>query len=298
MSRARLSLSPALLSRSSSALGYRGLILIASLYFLLILGLPLAALLRSAAQLRPEKLWGLLTSEMAADAFRLSFTGATIAALVNTVFGLLLAWILVRYRFPGRQFADALIDLPFAMPGIVAAIALMRLYSPGGHLGKFLTADMPLGQLLARLGIAELNLTTSRFGVVLAMVYATLPFVVRSVQPVLEAIEPEVEEAAATLGAQPGRIFRSILLPLLVPALATGFSLALARALGEYGLVTILTGNLPFDTLTATVYIYQRFEEFDFDGATAVSFVLLLVSLTLLVLINGLGLWYRRSRAL
>ena len=193
---------------------------------------------------------------------------------------------------------DALDDLPFAMPGVVAAIALMRLYSPGGHLGQFLTADMPAGQLLARIGIPELNLTTSRFGVVLAMVYATLPFVVRSVQPVLEAIEPEVEEAAATLGAKPSKIFRSVLLPLLVPALATGFSLALARALGEYGLVTILTGNLPFDTLTATVYIYQRFEEYDFDGATAVSFVLLLVSLTLLVLINGLGLWYRRSRSL
>ncbi|MFZ4805500.1 MAG: sulfate ABC transporter permease subunit CysT [Synechococcus lacustris] len=272
--------------------------LVASVYLLLLLGLPLAALLRAGLRLPPQRLWALLNSELATNAFQLSFSSAVLAALINTGFGLLLAWILVRYRFPGRDFADALIDLPFAMPGVVAAIALMRLYGPGGRISQLWDPEAPFGQWLAGIGIPELNLTGSRFGVVLAMVYATLPFVVRVVQPVLEAIEPEVEESAATLGASPAQTFRLVLLPQLLPALATGFSLALARGLGEYGLVTIITGNIPFQTLTSTVYVYQRFEEFDFDGATAVSLVLLLVSLGLLVLINGLALRYRRSRAL
>jgi sulfate transport system permease protein len=276
----------------------RGLIPLASLYLLLLLGLPLAALLRAGLQLPPQRLWQLLSSELATNALQLSLGAASLAALINTGFGLLLAWILVRYRFPGRGFADALIDLPFAMPGVVAAIALLRLYGPGGRIGQLWDPEAPFGQWLAGIGIAELNLTGSRFGVVLAMVYATLPFVVRAVQPVLEGIEAEVEESAATLGASPAQTFRKVLLPQLVPSLATGFSLALARGLGEYGLVTIITGNIPFETLTSTVYVYQRFEEFDFDGATAVSLVLLAGSLGLLVLINGLALWYRRSRAL
>ncbi len=267
-------------------------------YLALLLGVPLAALVRAAARLPPQRLWQLLSSELAANAIQLSLSAALLAAMINTGMGLLLAWVLVRYRFPGRAFADALVDLPFAMPGVVAAIALMRLYGPGGHVGRFLDSDSPIGSWLLRNGITEISLTGSRFGVVLAMVYATLPFVVRAVQPVLVTIEPEVEEAAATLGAPPGTVFSKVLLPQLVPALATGFSLALARGLGEYGLVTIITGNIPFQTLTATVFVYQRFEEFDFDGATAVSLVLLLASLGLLVLINGLALWYRRRLAL
>jgi len=260
--------------------------------------LPLVALGISAVRLPPQKLWALLSSELAAEAIRLSLRSATVAALINTALGLLLAWVLVRYRFPGRGFADALVDLPFAMPGVVAAIALMRLYGPGGHLGQYLDPDGPIGGWLASIGAGEFSFTGSRFGVVLAMVYATLPFVVRAVQPVLITIEPEVEEAAATLGARPPQVFAMVLLPQFVPALATGFSLALARGLGEYGLVTIITGNIPFQTLTATVFVYQRFEEFDFDGATAVSLVLLIASLGLLVLINGLALWYRRRLAL
>lgn len=271
---------------------------VVAVYLILLLGVPLAALIRAALQLPPQRLWQLLTSELAAQAMQLSFTSALFAAVINTCMGLLLAWVLVRYRFPGRDFADALVDLPFAMPGVVAAIALMRLYGPGGHLGQFLDADAPLGAWLVRSGIGELSLTGSRFGVVLAMVYATLPFVVRAVQPVLATIEAEVEEAATTLGARPVQVFGMVLLPQLIPALATGFSLALARGLGEYGLVTIITGNIPFQTLTATVFVYQRFEEFDFDGATAVSLVLLIASLGLLVLINGLALWYRRRLAL
>ncbi|WP_411871566.1 sulfate ABC transporter permease subunit CysT [Vulcanococcus limneticus] len=298
MSLARLRGVPGLVPGGRKGLGGRGLILLASLYLVLLLGLPLAALLRAGLQLPPQRLWQLLSSELAASALQLSLSAATLAALINTGFGLLLAWILVRYRFPGRRLADALIDLPFAMPGVVAAIALLRLYGPGGRIGQFWDPEAPFGHWLAGIGITELNLTGSRFGVVLAMVYATLPFVVRAVQPVLEAIEPEVEESAFTLGATPAQTFRKVLLPQLLPALATGFSLALARGLGEYGLVTILTGNIPFETLTSTVYVYQRFEEFDFDGATAVSLVLLAGSLGLLVLINGLALWYRRSRAL
>lgn len=286
------------MSRFQQQRRWSGLQLSAVLYLSLVLGLPLAALVRSAVRLPPQRLWELLSSELAATAIRLSLGAATLAAVINTGLGLLLAWILVRYRFPGRDFANALVDLPFAMPGVVAAIALMRLYGPGGHLGQFWDPEAPFGIWISRLGIAEINLTGSRFGVVLAMVYATLPFVVRAVQPVLATIEPAVEEAAATLGARPGQVFRKVLLPLLVPALATGFSLALARGLGEYGLVTIITGNIPFQTLTATVFVYQRFEEFDFDGATAVSLVLLLTSLGLLALINGLALGYRRRRAL
>lgn len=270
----------------------------ASLYLGLLLGLPLAALLSSAVRLPPQRLWALLSSELAAEAILLSFSSATLAALINTGLGLLLAWVLVRYRFPGRAFADALVDLPFAMPGVVAAIALMRLYGPGGHLGSWLDPDGPIGTWLMGIGAGEFSLTGSRFGVVLAMVYATLPFVVRAVQPVLMTIEPEVEEAAATLGARPRQVFALVLLPQLLPALTTGFSLALARGLGEYGLVTIITGNIPFQTLTATVFVYQRFEEFDFDGATAVSLVLLIASLGLLLLINSLALWYRRRLAL
>jgi sulfate transport system permease protein len=275
-----------------------GLRLVATLYLLLLLGLPLTALAIAAVRLPPQRLWDLLSSELAADAIRLSLISATLAALINTGLGLLLAWVLVRYRFPGCAFADALVDLPFAMPGVVAAIALMRLYGPGGHFGRFLDPDGPIGGWLVSNGGGEFSLTGSRFGVVLAMVYATLPFVVRAVQPVLITIEPEVEEAAFTLGARPAQVFAKVLLPQLVPALATGFSLALARGLGEYGLVTIITGNIPFKTLTATVFVYQRFEEFDFDGATAVSLVLLITSLGLLVLINGLALWYRRRLAL
>lgn len=276
----------------------RGTLLVATLYLVLLLGLPLVALLHAALRLPPERLSTLLGSDLAIEAFKLSFGGATLAAVINTGFGLLLAWILVRYSFPGRDFANALIDLPFAMPGVVAAIALMRLYGPGGHIAQVWDPEAPFGRFLAGLGLPEINLTGSRFGVVLAMVYATLPFVVRAVQPVLEGIEPEVEESAATLGATQGQTFRKVLLPQLLPAMATGFSLAIARGLGEYGLVTLITGNIPYQTLTSTVYIFQRFEEFDFDGATAVSFVLLIVSLSLLVIINALALWYRRSRAL
>lgn len=272
--------------------------LVVVLYLTLLLGVPLVALVRAAVQLPPQRLWQLLMTELAANAIQLSLTSAILAAAINTCMGLLLAWVLVRYRFPGRDFADALVDLPFAMPGVVAAIALMRLYGPGGHLGQIFDADAPIGAWLLRSGIGEISLTGSRFGVVLAMVYATLPFVIRTVQPVLATIEPEVEDAAVVLGARSNQVFRKVLLPQLIPALATGFSLALARGLGEYGLVTIITGNIPFQTLTATVFVYQRFEEFDFDGATAVSLVLLIASLGLLVLINGLALWYRRRIAL
>ncbi|BAD80593.1 sulfate transport system permease protein [Synechococcus elongatus PCC 6301] len=275
--------------------GSRSLRLAIALYAFGVVGFPLLALLRAAWLQPAENLRNLLTQELAIAAFQLSLTAAFGAAIFNTILGLLLAWILVRYQFPGKRLADALIDLPFALSGVVAGIALFSLYGPNGTIGQFWQPGTFLGQLLTRFGIEDFNFTASQLGVIFAMVYVTLPFVMRTVQPVLAELEPEIEEVAATLGATPSQTFWRVLFPQLIPALVTGFSLALARGLGEYGLVTIISGNLPYKTLVATVYVYQRFEEFDISGATAVSLVLLIVSLLLLAVTNSLGLWFRFS---
>lgn len=275
--------------------GGRSLILAIALYAFGVVGFPLLALLRAAWLQPADDLRTLLTQELAIEAFKLSLTASVGAAIFNTFLGLLLAWILVRYQFPGKRLADALIDLPFAMSGVVAGIALFSLYGPNGTIAQIWAPETPLGRLLAQVGIEDFNFTASQLGVIFAMVYVTLPFVVRTVQPVLAELEPELEEVAATLGATPSQTFWRVLFPQLIPALVTGFSLALARGLGEYGLVTIISGNIPYKTLVATVYVYQRFEEFDISGATAVSLVLLVASLLLLAITNSLGLWFRLS---
>ncbi|AFY61726.1 sulfate ABC transporter permease subunit CysT [Synechococcus sp. PCC 6312] len=262
-------------------------------YLLFILVLPLSSLFWKASQEPLTDLWTAIAAPAAWDAYKLTLTTALIAATINTVFGLILAWILTRYSFPGKRIADALIDLPFALPGVVAGITLVALYGPGGIIGQVFDPGNPLGDLLEQLGLLEVNLTASVIGVTFAQVYVTLPFVVRILQPALLAIEPEVEEVAMTLGARPRQLFWRIILPQSLNSLLTGFALVLARAIGEYGVVVILSGNIPYQTLVSTVYIYQRIEEFQLSQATAVAIVLLIMSVLLLAVANWCQGWSR-----
>ncbi len=267
---------------------------LALVYLGLLLFLPVAGLFLKTLELPLPELWALVTTPVAVETYKLTFGGALIAALINMVFGVVLAWILVRYDFPGKRLADGLIDLPFAIPTAVAGLTLAVLYGPGGVLGQFLDPGTPLGNLFALLGIQEVRLAYSQFGVVLAMTFVTVPFVVRTVQPVLLEIEPALEEAASSLGATNWQTFRLVIFPQLLPAILTGFTLAFARAIGEYGSVVLISGNVPYETLTTPVYIFQRLEEFDYAGATAVSVVLLTLSLVILLSINALQAWSRR----
>jgi sulfate/thiosulfate transport system permease protein len=263
-------------------------------YLGLLLFLPMAGLFLKTLERPLPELWALVMTPVAVETYKLTFGGAFIAAFINMIFGVVLAWILVRYDFPGKRLANGLIDLPFAIPTAVAGLTLAVLYGPGGVLGQFLDPGTPLGNLFALFGIQEVRLAYSQVGVVLAMTFVTVPFVVRTVQPVLLEIEPALEEAASSLGATNWQTFRLVILPQLLPAILTGFTLAFARAIGEYGSVVLISGNLPFDTLTTPVYIFQRLEEFDYAGATAVSVVLLTLSLVILLSINALQAWSRR----
>jgi len=278
-------LSPA---QKAQALAIRGLALT---YISFMLLLPLGGLIWHASQRPVAEVLPLISDPVAIETYKLTFGSAIASALINTIFGGILAWILSRYQFWGKRLVDGLVDLPFAMPAVVAGISLVSLYTPEGAIGQFFSAE----SWLAQMGIEELNLTASVFGVLMAQIFVTLPFVVRTLQPVLLELEPEVEEAAALLGANPWQIFWRITLPQILPALLAGFSLAVARAIGEYGVVTLVSGNIPYQTLVSTVYVYQRLEEFDIAGATAIAITLLLVSLFLLVLINLLQRWSRRS---
>jgi len=269
----------------------RGLVFTYLSFFIL---LPLAGLVWKASQRSLPDLWQVMVSETALDAYKLTFTTTLIAATVNSFFGLILAWILVRYEFPCRRLADGLVDMPFAIPGVVAGITLVSLYAPGGAIGQFFDPGTTLGNFFQRFGIEEVNLTSSVVGVLMAQIFSTLPFVVRTVQPALVELEPEVEESAYTLGANPWQTFRRVIFPLLLPAILTGFTLALARAIGEFGIILIISGNIPHETLVSTVYVFQRLEEFDYSGATAVAIVLLLLSLSLLTAVNLLQRWSRR----
>ena len=263
-------------------------------YISFILLLPLGAIFLEASKRPWGELWNLVTAPVAIESYKLSFFAALVAALINSVFGLILAWILVRYDFPGKRLADGLVDLPFAMPAVVAGITLASLYGSGGVVGQYFDPGTFLGNIFQLLGIKQVNLTTSVAGVILAKVFVTLPFVVRTVQPVLMEIEPEVEEVAYTLGANPWQSFWRVIFPQLLPAIITGFTLAFARAVGEYGVVVLLSGNIPFETMVASVYIYRRLEAYDYSGATAVAIVLLIFSLTILVCTNLLQVWSRR----
>lgn len=243
--------------------------------------LPIAALLGRGISIGPAELWGMVNSRRIWAALSLSFRAALIASLFNLVFGLVLAWALVRYRFWGRRFIDAAVDLPFALPTAVAGIALTTLYAPNGV----------FGQVLAPLGI---QIAYTEFGIWLALVFTGLPFVVRAVQPVIEEIDHEVEEASATLGASRAYTLRRVVLPMLTPALLTGFALALARSVGEYGSVIFIAGNIPFQTEIAPLLIVIRLEEYNYDAATAIGIAMLLISFTMLLAINLIQIWSRR----
>lgn len=251
-------------------------------YLSLVVLIPLAGLGLSSARLGWDAFWAIATDPRVVEALKLSFGSALLAALVNTVFGLVVAWVLVRYRFPGRRWLDAAVDLPFALPTAVAGIALATLYAPGGAIGSVLKSWFGI----------ELGFQPG--GVTLALIFVGLPFVVRTVQPVLEEIDRETEEASATLGAGRWRTITRVLLPGLLPAIITGFALALARGVGEYGSVIFIASNLPFQSEIAPLLIVIKLEEHDYAGATAIATIMLLISFAMLLVINLLQGWSRR----
>jgi sulfate/thiosulfate transport system permease protein len=248
------------------------------LYFSLIVLIPLAALVLKTTRMSFAEFWSTATSARAVASYKLTFGTALLAAIINAIFGGIVAWVLVRYRFPGRQLVDALVDLPFALPTAVAGIALTALYAPTGWLGRWLA---PL----------HIEVAFTWLGIVVALTFIGLPFVVRTVQPVLEDLDAEVEEAAASLGARRWQTFQRVILPELGPALATGFALAFARALGEYGSVVFIAGNFPLKTEITPLLIIIKLEQYDYAGAAALAVVMLAASFTLLFAINGLQRW-------
>jgi len=251
------------------------------LYLSLVVLLPLGATFLKTADLGWPEFWRVVTSPRVLASLRLSFGAAALAALVNTVAGLVVAWVLARYEFPFRRLIDALVDLPFALPTAVAGIALTSLYAPGGWIGR----------LLAPLGV---QVAYTPLGVVVALVFIGLPFVVRTVQPVLEDLDREVEQAAATLGASSAQIVIRLVLPTVWPALLTGFALAFARAIGEYGSVIFIAGNMPMVSEIAPLLIVTKLEQYEYAAATAIAVVMLLMSFFLLLGINALQGWSQR----
>lgn len=250
-------------------------------YVSLIVLIPLSAVFIRSLGIGWDGLWEILTSERILKSLQLSFSAALIAALVNVIFGLLLAWCLVRYSFPGKRIVDALVDLPFALPTAVAGIALTSLYAPTGWIGQYLE---PLG----------IQVAYTPIGITLALIFIGLPFVVRTLQPVLSDIESELEEAASALGANRWQTITKVILPILFPALLTGFALAFARGVGEYGSVIFIAGNQPYKTEIAPLMIISRLEEYDYAGATTIAVVMLILSFAILFLINLVQAWASR----
>ncbi|UXI69085.1 sulfate ABC transporter permease subunit CysT [Tahibacter amnicola] len=250
-------------------------------YLGLIVLLPLSALAVKAAGIGFDGLWSILATPRIVAALKLSFGAAALSAVINAVVGLLVAWVLVRYEFPGKRLFDALVDLPFALPTAVAGIALTALYAPNGWLGQWL---VPLG----------IKVAFSPLGVLVAMIFVGFPYVVRTVQPVLEALDRDVEEAAESLGATRLQTFVRVLFPLMLPALLTGVALALARAVGEYGSVIFISGNLPMQSEILPLVIVQKLEQYKYADAAAVGVIMLAISFGLLLAINMLQRWSRR----
>ena len=250
-------------------------------YLTLIILIPLSGVVWRSAGLGWAEFWAIATDDRTVKALQISFGASLIAAIVNVVFGLIVAWVLVRYRFPGRRIVDATVDLPFALPTAVAGIALAAIYAPNGW----------IGQLLAPLGI---KVAFTPLGITVALIFIGLPFVVRTVQPVMEEIDREVEEVAATLGASRFQTVTRVILPGLAPAVLTGFALAFARAVGEYGSVIFIAGNIPYVSEIAPLLIVIRLEEFNYAGATAIAAIMLLISFLMLYVINLVQAWSRR----
>lgn len=249
-------------------------------YLSLIVLIPLSAVFFKTFTMTWEAFWNAVTSDRVVASYKLSFGASLIAAFINVIFGGIVAWVLVRYKFPGKRFVDALVDLPFALPTAVAGITLTALYSQNGWIGKYLE---PLG----------LKIAFTPLGVVVALTFIGLPFVVRTVQPVLEEAERELEEAAASLGASSWQIFARVVFPTIMPAMLTGFALAFARATGEYGSVIFIAGNMPMVSEITPLFIITKLEQYDYAGATAIAVVMLLASFAMLLAINLLQAWTR-----
>lgn len=269
-------------SKKNSVLpGFRLTLGFTLFYLGLIVLIPLAAVFWKTSTLTWSEFWHTVTMPTAMASYRLTFGASFCAALVNAVFGLIVAWVLVRYEFFGKKIVDSLVDLPFALPTAVAGITLAALYSDHGWIGQLLT---PLG----------IKVANTQIGIFIALTFIGLPFIVRTVQPILEDLDPELEEAAASLGANRWQVFWRVILPMLTPALLTGFALAFARALGEYGSVIFIAGNKPMLTQITPLIIMQELDMFDYPKATAIAVVMLVVSFVLLLTINVLQWWTNR----
>ncbi|BDA51886.1 probable sulfate transport system permease protein cysT (chloroplast) [Coccomyxa sp. Obi] len=253
---------------------------ITSFYLLFMLILPIWSLLSTASKALFADFWQLATEPVAVSAYLVTLTMASLAALFNGVFGFILAWVLVRYNFPGKKLLDAAVDLPFALPTSVAGLTLATVYSPQGW----------IGQALTKVGVQVLF---TRLGVAVAMVFVSFPFVVRTLQPVLQDMEVELEEVAWSLGASPWKTFHRVLFPSLLPALITGVTLAFSRAIGEYGSIVIVSSNMPLKDLIASVLIFQNLEQYEYTGATVIGTVVLLISLVLLFGVNAIQSMHR-----
>ena len=252
-------------------------------YLGLIVLIPLSATFLKAATLTWPRFWHIITDPRAMASYRITFGASFIAALINLVFGLLVAWVLVRYTFPGKRLVDSLVDLPFALPTAVAGISLTAIYSSHGWVGRYLDS-------------VGIKAAYSPLGIVIALTFIGLPFVVRTVQPVLEDLDKDVEEAAASLGANRLQIFTRVILPAILPAAVTGFTMAFARAIGEYGSVVFISGNMPMRTEITPLLIITKLDQYDYAGATAIAVVMLVVSFVLLLAINMLQRWSSRGQ--
>lgn len=253
------------------------------LYLTLIVLIPVIALVLKGAEMGPERFWRIISSPRAVAAFQITLTAAVIATIFNALYGLLMAWVLVRYEFPGKRVLDALMDVPFALPTAVAGLSLTALFSANGWFGAVLhPAGIPVVYTI--------------WGIALAMAFTSVPFVVRTVQPVLEDMDPALEQAAVTLGARPWTIFTRVVFPAILPAWLAGCTTAFARSLGEFGAIVFIAGNLPFRTEIAALLAFIRLEEFDYNGAAAIALVLLAFALVLLLTSNLLQFWASRHR--
>ncbi len=267
--------------RPSVLPGFRLALGFSLVYLTLIVLIPLAALVLRSASLGPVEFARIATDSRVIHALYISFGTAFVAALVNVVFGVIIAWVLVRYRFPGKRIIDAIVDLPFALPTAVAGIALTALYAPNGWIGQIFK-------------LAGIKIAFTPVGIVIALIFVGLPFIVRTVQPVMEEIDREVEEASATLGASRFQTISQVLLPGLAPAILTGFALAFARGVGEYGSVIFIAGNIPEVTEIAPLLIVIKLEEFNYAGATAIATIMLVISFAMLLVINLIQAWSRK----
>lgn len=253
------------------------------LYLTVIILIPVLALILKGAEIGPQRFWTIVTSPRALAAFRVTLSAALLATIFNAAYGLLMAWVLVRYEFPGKRILDALMDIPFALPTAVAGLSLTALFSANGW----------FGQLLDPYGLTPVY---TIWGVALAMGFTSIPFVVRTVQPVLEDLDPAAEQAARTLGASEWTIFRRVVFPQILPVFLAGTTIAFARSIGEFGAIVFIAGNLPFKTEIASLLAFIRLEEYDYQGAAAIALVLLMIALVLLVISNRLQAWAARYR--